>query len=183
MTRTFSVGRETDMTHCELDVVRRRRVQRLHDRYLLRHLPLAYALARRYTGPFGAESELINVATVGLVHAVEEFEPSRGHPFATFAEPLIVAELENHVRDLEHGDEHALEREFAMRSAQRKVADAVARQAHVRDLAGFLNCDVDVLVDGLMTSIERDPHLIPNPAAREQSLAGSRLAADGPLRR
>jgi RNA polymerase sigma-B factor len=154
----------------DLDAVRRRRDQRQRDRHLLRHLPLAFALARRYAPAYGSEQELIPVARLGLVRAVERYDPQSGTPFATFAEQLIVAELEDHIddRSREAPQRRTRARAAEAEQARGSLAEAVGRQERIHDLASFLGCDVGPLIDGLMRGVEKDPHLIPSPGARLQ---------------
>ena len=177
MTRTIPSSLEIGPGRYLLDEARRRRNQRIRDRYLLGQLPLACAIARRYAGAYGSEQELIQVANRGLVRAVREFELASGQPFAAFAETFIVSELEDHVQDLERsgaGVERVVSDDDAG-AVEPALAAAVGRQPHVRDLAGFLHCDVDVLVEGLLTAIAREPHLVPSPAVREQPPALRRV--------
>ena len=70
------------------------------DALVARFLPLAYHLARRYHG--GAEVEdLQQVASIGLLKAIDRFDPGRGIAFSSFAVPTIVGELKRYFRD--HG--------------------------------------------------------------------------------
>jgi RNA polymerase sigma-B factor len=62
------------------------------------HLGLARALARRYQGRGESPGDLEQVAVVGLVKAVERFDPDRGVAFSTFAVPTITGELKRHFR-------------------------------------------------------------------------------------
>jgi DNA-directed RNA polymerase specialized sigma subunit len=162
-----------EATLFRLDVVRERRNQRLRDQDLLRHLPHAYSLARQYAGAYGTEEELVKIATLGLVRAVHGYDRSTGVPFAAFAEPLIVAELEAYIEHDSPQSAGAREQAAAAAEADETIAEAIARQSHVQDLAGFLDCDVDALVGGLMLAVEREPHLIPGFAAREQTISAA----------
>ena len=172
MTRTTEKTRQAETY--QLAEARERRNRRVRDRHLLRHLPLSYAIARRYAGSYGSEQELIEVANRGLVRAVEEFDAASGQPFAAFAEPYIVSALEDHVHELESSRGAAAPTDAGDTDAgTQALASAIGRQGHVHDLAGFLECDVDVLVEGLMLAIAREPHLVPSPAAREQPEPGA----------
>jgi RNA polymerase sigma-B factor len=55
-----------------------------------RYLPFARALTGRYRGASESFDDLLQVASLGLVKAVDRFDPSRGIPFTAFASPTIL---------------------------------------------------------------------------------------------
>jgi RNA polymerase sigma-B factor len=61
--------------------------------------PLAQRLARRYANRGEPYDDLLQVARLGLLKAVERFDPARGVPFEGFATPTITGELKRHFRD------------------------------------------------------------------------------------
>jgi RNA polymerase sigma-B factor len=73
--------------------------RRLRDRLLGHYDDLAVRLGRRFSTRREATEDLIQVARVGLIHALDRFDPDRGRPFAAFAHATIVGELKRHVRD------------------------------------------------------------------------------------
>jgi len=64
-----------------------------------RYLPLAEQLAGRFVGRGEARDDLVQVASLGLMHAIDRFDPDRGIAFPSFASVTIVGELRRHFRD------------------------------------------------------------------------------------
>jgi RNA polymerase sigma-B factor len=64
-----------------------------------RFLPLARQLARRYQRGSESLDDLIQVASLGLLKAIDRFEPDRPTAFSSFAVPTILGELKRHFRD------------------------------------------------------------------------------------
>ena len=69
------------------------------DAMVERHLGLARHLALRYSDSGEPLDDLFQVASLGLVNAVDRFDPARGIAFTTFAVPTILGELKRHFRD------------------------------------------------------------------------------------
>jgi len=63
------------------------------------YLPLARRMAGRYSGVAEPWDDLMQVASLGLLKAIERFDPANGTPFAGFAKPTIHGELKRHFRD------------------------------------------------------------------------------------
>jgi RNA polymerase sigma-B factor len=69
------------------------------DRLIEFYMPLARRMASRYSGVSEPYDDLLQVASLGLLNAVNRFDPSLGTPFAGFAKPTILGELKRHFRD------------------------------------------------------------------------------------
>ncbi len=78
---------------------RRSRSRSLRNALIEDHRGFAEYLARRFADRGEPLDDLRQVALVGLLKAVERFEPERGLSFTTFAGPTIVGELKRHFRD------------------------------------------------------------------------------------
>jgi RNA polymerase sigma-B factor len=78
---------------------RRTRDRALRNELVEEHMRLAEFLARRFSSRGEPLDDLRQVALVGLLKAVERFEPDRGLQFSSFAMPTIVGELKRHFRD------------------------------------------------------------------------------------
>jgi RNA polymerase sigma-B factor len=71
----------------------------IREELVRRYLPFAKNLALRYRGASESFDDLLQVASLGLVNAIDRFDPDRGAPFTAFASPTILGELKRHFRD------------------------------------------------------------------------------------
>jgi RNA polymerase sigma-B factor len=71
----------------------------IREELVARNLPFAKRLARRYRGASESFDDLLQVASLALVNAIDRFDPDRGIPFSAFASPTILGELKRHFRD------------------------------------------------------------------------------------
>jgi RNA polymerase sigma-B factor len=69
------------------------------DAAVRRYLPLAHRLAARYRNSTEPREDLEQVAAIGLLNAVDRYDPERGTTFVSFAVPTILGELRRHFRD------------------------------------------------------------------------------------
>ncbi len=128
---------------------------RARDALIERFLPLARKLARRYAGSNEPYDDLVQVASLGLVKAVERFDPTRGFAFTSFAVPTIVGELKRYFRDSAwalHVDRSAQELARKIADARREVSLRQGRSPTVPELAEYLEISEEQVLDGLQTN-------------------------------
>ncbi len=120
-----------------------------------RFLPLARKLARRYGGAREPFEDLLQVASLGLVKAVDRFDTSRGTAFSSFAVPTILGELKRYFRDLGwavHVPRGAQERAVKVEEAQQQLSAKSGHAPTVSELAEFLELSIEDVLNALETS-------------------------------
>ena len=117
------------------------------------YMPLARSLARRYDRSSEPYEDLLQVAALGLLKALDRFDPSRGPSFASFAIPTILGEMRRYFRDsgwslhVPRGDK---ERALKVRDAQESFANTHGHAPTVSQLAQFLELDEEQVIDALL---------------------------------
>jgi RNA polymerase sigma-B factor len=161
---------------------RRYRDIRARDELIARFLPLARKLARRYMSASEPYDDLVQVASLGLVKAVERFDPERGFAFTSFAVPTIVGELKRYFRDTAwalHVDRGAQERARKIAEAQEEVAAHTGRPPTIHELAQYLEMTEEEVLDGLQTADAYDAISLDAPMASDDADMSSRLEIIG----
>jgi len=129
--------------------------QQVRDELVVEHLGLARALARRYAGRGESIEDLQQVATVGLLKAVERFDPGRGLSFTTFAVPTITGEIKRHFRDRTWATRvpRALQ-ELALRltDSVRELNQELGRSPSIAEIAARLGVDQELVLEAMEVS-------------------------------
>lgn len=109
-----------------------------------RNLPLVKHLAARFATPGLDLEDLVQVGSIGLIKAVERFEPERGLRFSTYAVPVILGEIRRYLRDeagtvkvTRGGQELAR----AARRERTRLAQELGREPTARELAAALGTE------------------------------------------
>ncbi|MBB4664553.1 SigB/SigF/SigG family RNA polymerase sigma factor [Conexibacter arvalis] len=134
------------------------------------HLPLARALARRYRRGSESLDDLVQVACVGLIKAVDRFDPDRGHSFSTFAQPTIVGELLRHFRDTGWGVHVARgtqELALKVRAAAEAIETETGAAPTPRQLAERTGADVEAVLEALGALANRTALSLATPAGND----------------
>lgn len=120
-----------------------------------RHMGLAAHIAKRYQGAGRRDEDLRQVAMVGLVKAVDRFDPDYGAAFAAFAGRTIEGELKRYFRDrtwVVRVPRGAKELHLQVRRATDELSHDLGRSPSVAELAAHLRIDRDDVLRGLAAS-------------------------------
>jgi RNA polymerase sigma-B factor len=137
-----------------------------------RFMPLTRSLARRYDRSSEPLEDLLQVASMGLLKALDRFDAERGHAFPSFAVPTILGEMRRYFRDcgwsvhVPRGDQ---ERALKVRNAQETLTGEHGRAPTVNQLAVYLELDIEQVIDALQAT----------EAYETKSLDAPRLGGDG----
>ncbi len=131
------------------------RDQRAREQLVERFLPLARKLARRYSGAHEPFDDLLQVASLGLVKAIDRFDTSRGTAFSSFAVPTILGELKRYFRDLGwsvHVPRGAQELALKVEEARQRMSSRTGRPPTVPELAQYLELSIEDVLEALETA-------------------------------
>lgn len=135
-----------------------------------RCLPLAEHIAQRFRGRGEPFDDLVQVARVGLVGAIDRFDPSRGGDFVSFAVPTIRGELRRHFRDqgwVVHVSRQAKEMQAAITRSANRLAQDQRASPSVREIADDLHVRTDEVQSGLAVRSAYQPDSMDAPTSSD----------------
>ncbi len=117
-----------------------------------RHLSLARKIARRYGHTREPFDDLFQVASLGLLKAIDRFDPDRGLVFSSFAVPTILGEIKRHFRDKGwsvHVPRGLQELALKVQDAEIKLSSRAQRSPSVQEIAQYLEIPVEDVLEAL----------------------------------
>jgi RNA polymerase sigma-B factor len=147
---------------------------------VLQHLPLARRLARRYASTPNAVDDLTQVAYLGLVKAVDRFDPTREVSLASFAIPTILGELKRWFRDTRwaaHVPRELQERALKVERELANLTTALGRSPTPAELAERMGLETEEVLEAREVSRRADAWSLDAPLGR----LGDDGAGDGAL--
>jgi RNA polymerase sigma-B factor len=123
-----------------------------------RYLPLAHGLAARYRHAAEPLEDLEQVAAIGLLNAIDRYDPDRGTAFTSFAVPTILGELRRHFRDrtwalrVPRAQQELL---LAIERARDELAASLGHQPTIADLALRLGVSEELVLHALELAAAR----------------------------
>ena len=141
-----------------------------------RFLPLARDLAMRYTYTDEPLEDLVQVASLGLIKAIDRFEHGRGTKFTSYAAPTILGELKRHFRDKGwslHVPRELQERTLAVGRATETLSKELGRSPKVREVAEHLGCSNEKVLEAQEAAASYEAASLDAPAARDDDESAS----------
>ena len=128
---------------------------RHRDAIVERCLPLADHIARRFRNRGEPYEDLVQVARIGLVQALNRFDPENGATFLSFAVPTMMGEVRRHFRD--HGwsvkvPRRMKELQTQLNRARDDLSQELGRAPTASDIAGHLGLDYEEVVQAQVAS-------------------------------
>jgi RNA polymerase sigma-B factor len=124
------------------------------------YMPIARRMAGRYSGVVEPYDDLVQVASLGLLNAIDRFDPANGTPFIGFAKPTIMGELKRYFRDKVWAirvPRVLHDRLAAIESATEDLTEELSRPPSTKELAAHLNLEVGDVLEALEAQQRRRP--------------------------
>lgn len=137
------------------------------DRLVSGYLPVAQHIARRYAGRGEPLDDLEQVASMGLMHAVDRFDPGRERDFLSYAVPTITGEIRRYFRDRTwtvRTPRAVKERHVALGRATTTLATELGRAPTIDELAEHLGTGRDEVAEALAAIGSKNPTSLDAPA-------------------
>ena len=141
------------------------------DELVERFLPLARQLARRYQRGNEPLDDLIQVASIGLVKAVDRYDPERGTAFSSYAVPTILGELKRYFRDsgwAVHVPRGMQERVMSVNQAIAKLSRETGRSPTAAEVAAEIGESPELVLEAMEAAIAYDAVSLDTPRTSDE---------------
>ena len=136
------------------------------DELVARFMPLARQLARRYQRGQEPLDDLVQVASIGLVKAVDRFDPLRGTAFSSYAVPTIMGELKRYFRDSGwsvHVPRGMQERVMQVNAAVGRLSRDLGRSPSAAEVAESLGASTEEVLEAIEAGMAYDAVSLDTP--------------------
>jgi len=143
----------------------------LREELITGHLPVARNIARRFVHRGDNVDDLEQVATVGLIGAVDRFEPGRGTDFLSFAVPTITGEVRRHFRDRTRTiriPRRITQLQSAVHECTAELTQQLGRSPRPSELAERLGVALDDVIEVLQANLAAYPSSLDEPAPDDE---------------
>ena len=147
-----------------------------------RYLPLARSIARRYARGSEPLDDLVQVASLGLLKALDRFDPARGVAFSSFAVPTIAGEVRRHFRDrcwAVRPPRDLQERALSVDKVAEELTNRIGRAPTVRQIGQALELDDEAVLEAMQASRAAAATSLSAPRGTEDDADGTLGATIG----
>lgn len=127
----------------------------VRDQLIVSHLNLVRFLASKFKNRGEPLDDLIQVGTIGLIKAIDRFDPSRGLEFTTYATPTILGEIKRHFRDKGWSvrvPRRLQELSAKVNQANDELSNELSRSPSVEEIAKRVGASVDDVLEAMESS-------------------------------
>jgi RNA polymerase sigma-B factor len=160
---------------------------RARERLIRDYLPLANAIARRFDrGQRVPLEDLQQVAAIGLLKALDRYDPAHGAAFSTFAVPTIRGEIMRYLRDFSwtvRPPRELQQRAIRIEREREQLTNGLGRNPTAREIAAQVDCTLEELLDASEAAHARSSDSFDRPVTTQEGDAttlGERLGQDDP---
>lgn len=132
---------------------------RARDELVVRFLPMARRLARRYQRGSEPLEDLVQVASLGLVKAINRFDPDRATAFSSYAVPTMVGELKRYFRDFGwavHVPRGMQERTVAVKHTVTRLSEELGRSPSATEIAAEIDATEEEVLEAFEAALAHD---------------------------
>jgi RNA polymerase sigma-B factor len=131
------------------------RDKKLRDELIEQHMYIVDILTNKYIGKGIERDDLYQVASLGLIYAIERFDPNKGYEFSSFATPTIMGEIKRYFRD--KGRVIRVPRRIQnlykkINTAKKILPQELQRTPTVKDIADYLGEDEETILETMEAS-------------------------------
>lgn len=133
------------------------------------NMPLVTWVVKRFLGRNCEMEDLMQVGIIGLLKAIDNFEPSYNNKFSTYAVPMIMGEVRRHLRDdgILHLSRSYKELAGKIKKAGEKFYQIHGREPSIAQLAEILNCSTQQIVVAMEANLR--PASLQSPLDKEDT--------------
>lgn len=144
------------------------------ERLVERYQPLSRSLASRYRGGSEPYDDLVQVADMGLVKAIQGFDPERETSFTSYAVPTILGELRRHFRDRVWNlrlPRALQESTMTVEGATSRLTERLGRSPKVEEVADESGLEVEVVAESIVARDARWTQSMDAPVTTDDGAA------------
>lgn len=140
----------------------------LREQMILMHRSLVMYLARRFADRGESMDDIVQQGMIGLIYALDHFDPSRGVRFATFATPTIIGEIRRYFRDKSRGvriPRRVQEMNQTILSRVESLTQEFNRSPTYREIAQSLSLPIEDVIEAIESGRTADPISLDEPSS------------------